>query len=257
MRFPLLTFTVCLICTIANTSHSQLWVGSDDFNAPTLNSSKWITITGLSDGLVKTSSAISFQNGGYTGELYGMVAWAQPLPLNASWTAQINAKINPSFNTGVTGGFGNGKYLEAIFGLVSDLSSFTYQFGNILHRDNNTDISYSVSTQGFWPYTQIDTPTSMTDVILKFDYNPTTKTIASFYADSNTPSIFYGVSTLNVTPYTGLSQMYITAGGFSYGVNVPSETMIMDNFMVIPEPSVLSLCAVGLGGLAMMRRRRS
>ena len=257
MRFPLLTFTVCLICTIANSSHSQLWVGSDDFNAPTLNSSKWITITGLSEGLVKTSSAISFQNGGYTGELYGMTAWAQPLPLNASWTAQINAKINPSFNTGVTGGFGNGKYLEALFAVVSDLSTFQYNFTNILRRDNNTEISYQFSDQGFWPYTQGDTPTNMTDVILRFDYTSATKTIKSSYADSNTPSIFNDTYTWNISPYTGISQMYVAIGGYSYGINVPSETMIMDNFMIIPEPSAVSLLAVGLGGLVMMRRRRS
>jgi hypothetical protein len=31
----------------------------------------------------------------------------------------------------------------------------------------------------------------------------------------------------------------------------------MDNFVVIPEPSAFSLLTAGLGGLAMMRRRRS
>jgi hypothetical protein len=34
--------------------------------------------------------------------------------------------------------------------------------------------------------------------------------------------------------------------------------LILDNIRVaVPEPSVFSLLAVGLGGLAMMRRRRS
>jgi hypothetical protein len=46
------------------------------------------------------------------------------------------------------------------------------------------------------------------------------------------------------------------------GMNTGDEAVIdgqlfFDNLRVIPEPSALSLLAVGLGGMAMMRRRRS
>ena len=185
-----------------------------------------------------------------------MIAWAQALPINQSWTAQIDAKISPSFNTGVTGGFGSGKYLEAIFAVVSDLTVFKYQFGNILHRDNNTDISYYFTNVGFQNYTQVDTPTTISDLILKFDYNSQTKTIKAQYADYNTPNIFYDNYSFDITPYTDIGSLYIAAGGFSYGISVPTDIIIMDNIAIIPEPTALSLVAFGLG-VVLRRRRRT
>jgi len=51
---------------------------------------------------------------------------------------------------------------------------------------------------------------------------------------------------------------YITFGGYSYGSD--GGIAKVDNLSVsltVPEPSALSLLAVGLGGLAILRRRRS
>ncbi|NDH68895.1 MAG: PEP-CTERM sorting domain-containing protein [Gammaproteobacteria bacterium] len=46
-------------------------------------------------------------------------------------------------------------------------------------------------------------------------------------------------------------------GGYSWDSTIATGLLNMDNFIVIPEPSALSLLTVGLSGLAMLRRRRS
>ena len=237
-------------------SNAQVWVGSDDFNTPSLNSLKWITMPGLSDGFVKTSSGISFQNGGFINDRYGMIAWSQALPKNTNWITKINARIDPAFNTGVTGGLGVGKYLEAIFAVTSDLNTFQNEFANILHRDNNTDISWWTSTNGLYGGTQNDVPTLFTEVVLKIEYDSLNQTLKSSYADAAAPEVFYNNYTWNITPLSGWNEFYIVLGGFSYGVDVNSGILTMDNFNVIPEPSALSLLAVGLGGLALLRQGR-
>ena len=57
----------------------------------------------------------------------------------------------------------------------------------------------------------------------------------------------------------GWSSDIITASTVQYGGNGPSTQSIVDGFRVasVPEPSALSLLAVGLGALAILRRRRS
>jgi len=67
-------------------------------------------------------------------------------------------------------------------------------------------------------------------------------------------------------------QVSYTAGLDSYTINVPFTSFVVGNYSssdfrlqggmnfttaVVPEPSALSLLAVGLGGLAILRRRRS
>jgi len=47
------------------------------------------------------------------------------------------------------------------------------------------------------------------------------------------------------------------SGGDLLQAGTSSNTIFIDNISAVPEPSALSLLAVGLGGLAMMRRRRS
>ena len=48
------------------------------------------------------------------------------------------------------------------------------------------------------------------------------------------------------------SSMGVATGSYVWGWSTDSITL-----NVVPEPSALSLLAIGLGGLAMMRRRRS
>jgi len=61
-------------------------------------------------------------------------------------------------------------------------------------------------------------------------------------------------------PYSGVAAMYFmnsSGGGQNYGGTYGVGASPATIAPPVPEPSALSLLAVGLGGLAMMRRRRS
>jgi hypothetical protein len=90
------------------------------------------------------------------------------------------------------------------------------------------------------------------------DYNSSSKNITSSYADSAAPSNFTITKSLDVSNWLNMSGGFkILIGGYSQDASISSGLLNLDNFVVIPEPSALSLLAVGLGGMAMMRRRRS
>ena len=90
----------------------------------------------------------------------------------------------------------------------------------------------------------------------------------SFYGGVNNSNGFiYATSQINFTgpaSFTGI-QISIPIEGTGNNVNLGPENLwapftISSNSMIsaesVPEPSALSLLAIGLGGLAMMRRRR-
>ena len=57
---------------------------------------------------------------------------------------------------------------------------------------------------------------------------------------------------------TSVSAFSSPINSFSLGTGGPGGGgVVQTSFDMVPEPSALSLLAVGLGGLAMMRRRRS
>jgi hypothetical protein len=62
------------------------------------------------------------------------------------------------------------------------------------------------------------------------------------------------VADLSLWSMAGNEKFQIYIGSLA---GTPGSEVLFDNFQIIPEPSALSLLAIGLGGLAMMRRRRS
>jgi len=78
-------------------------------------------------------------------------------------------------------------------------------------------------------------------------------TINLFLRDMNTP-VATATSTLRYAGFFAIQNREGSAGGSgeSNGSNVAINSLI-----IIPEPSAVSLFAIGLGALAMMRRRRS
>ena len=54
-----------------------------------------------------------------------------------------------------------------------------------------------------------------------------------------------------------VTEVYIVVGSDTYFSLAPQGSATLDNFEIVPEPSALSLLVVGLGGLAILRRRRS
>ena len=61
----------------------------------------------------------------------------------------------------------------------------------------------------------------------------------------------------STNPATTLTTSAFSSGKVGLFDNASPETSFSDIVITVPEPSALSLLAIGLGGLAMMRRRRS
>jgi len=243
--------TIALLFITITSGNAQLWVGSDNFNSPSLDTSKWSTVSGLSGGFDKTSTGISFYSNIPTGESHGLISWNQKLPFNANWSAKVEASINPSFTTS-----SNNNYVEAVMSITQDPINFSSYFTQCLHKDTTFSIIPNWKTNG-GTYDEITIPTSSSAVVLKIDYNASAKTIYASYADINTPDVFTLNKTLNVSAWSGSDDFYLAIGGYSWNSTIATGLLNMDNFVVIPEPSALSLLAFGLGGLAILRRRRS
>ena len=104
---------------------------------------------------------------------------------------------------------------------------------------------------------------------LKIDFNASSSTYSLlYYNGENDPSgssSWYGMDPItNQLPYTLLATSTTTSSdpvniyiGVNYGSDLMYSDAYVDNLKTVPEPSALSLLAVGLGALAVMRRRRS
>ena len=239
-----------LIISIASVK-AQLWVGSDNFNSATLDSSKWTVWGG--PNFVKTPTSVSFISTTSVGTVGDGIYWNQSLPTNQNWIVTVEASISPSFSTSSSANF-----VEALLTISSDIVNLNSYFTNCLHRDNTFDIVPNWSANGS-PNQEILSTIGLSSVVLKMDYNASSKVITSSYADISTPTNFVITKSLDVSNWLNMSGGFkVLVGGYSNDAAISSGLLNMDNFVVgIPEPSALSLLAVGLGGLAMMRRRRS
>ena len=247
---------VALLLITITSGNAQLWVGSDNFNSSSLDTTKWSTYSGslpipLSGNFDKTSTGISFNSNLSSGESWGLIIWKQKLPLNQNWSAKVEASINPSFATASTS-----NYVEALMSVTQDLNTFSNYFTQCLHKDTAFGIVPNWATNG-GSNTEIKIPTSSSSVVLRMDFDSAAKTISASYADINSPNTFILNKTLDVSAWSGSEDFYMAIGGYSWNSTITTGLLNMDNFIVIPEPSAFSLLAIGLGGLAMMRRRRS
>jgi len=97
--------------------------------------------------------------------------------------------------------------------------------------------------------------------------------INEIYRDNNFPLLHNSPTSFHIIDWGNLleitinniliSKVSLSTGGFGNSVTVASQWsdnsgLYIDSLQIesVPEPSALSLLAVGLGGLAMMRRRR-
>lgn len=244
---------VFVLISVAS-AKAQLWVGSDNFNSSSLDTAKWSTYSGtlplaLSGNFIKTPTGISFSSNLSSGESWGLIFWNQKLPFNTNWSAKVEASINPSFATASTR-----KYVEALMSITQDLNSFSNYFTQCLHKDTAYDIVPNWATNG-GANTEIKIPTLSNSVVLRMDFDAAAKTISASYADINSPTIFTLNKTFDVSAWSGGGDFYIAIGGYSWDSTIASGLLNMDNFIVIPEPSALSLLAFGLGVVLRQRRR--
>jgi len=107
-----------------------------------------------------------------------------------------------------------------------------------------------------------------------YSFDGTTSTINAYLDGSKLYQYDFSSFGTNLSPYSTFTNVRIgtdlapvagSAGPIFYGMmydlevynGTLNDSQILNLFTSIPEPSALSLRAVGLGGLAMMRRRRS
>ena len=241
---------VALLFITITSGNAQLWVGNDNFNSAVLDTSKWTVWGG--PNFVKTPTSVSFVSTTSVGTVGDGIYWNQSLPTNQNWVVTVGASISPSFSTSSSASF-----VEALLTISSDLVNLNSYFTNCLHRDNTFDIVPNWSANGS-PNQEILTTIDLSNVILKMDYNASSKVMTSSYADISTPTNFVITKSLDVSNWLNMSEGFkVLVGGYSNDATISSGLLNMDNFVVIPEPSAFSLLAVGFGGLAMMRRRRS
>ena len=94
---------------------------------------------------------------------------------------------------------------------------------------------------------------------IKIEYNSTSRKYSLFYSNEGLDPISnnYNWTLSNYRLATEQAEMQLYLGMNTDNVAVIDGQLFFDNLRVIPEPSALSILAIGLGGLAMMRRRRS
>ena len=205
----------------------------------------------------------------------GVLKYKQLIGFDQSFVVTVNAHLNGNLNYLVN----SGDQLQigvAVFKDINtlDTNELLKEYQTLkLKRDakngiiNNhvTDAFYtsSNSTEKYW---QSGDYGSFADVSLKTSYDSASKTLTSFWklsSDSNYIQLnsekLDNEWSLNSGTWMSLGIYGVSnLGTGSTGFDVLPGQMYLSDFSIsVPEPSALSLLAVGLGGLAMMRRLRS
>jgi hypothetical protein len=181
------------------------------------------------------------------------------VPLNVSESFSVS--LNVHLNNGITG-LNLGDQIKVGFGISNQSLTTSDDYINkatvYLKRDSNfpssTHItSGSLSLRGSW-----------TDVVLKADYDSVTKSFTGSYKAPG-DEFFTASDPQDLGAFWGLQDgesLYFYLYGASQlnynlkmGAQVFSGDMYMTNLNIVPEPSSLSLIALG-GAVAALRRRQ-
>ncbi|NDF99429.1 MAG: PEP-CTERM sorting domain-containing protein [Chitinophagia bacterium] len=176
--------------------------------------------------------------------------WYKNVPINQSWS--LLQRIQPVYEP--MSYFSTGIYVRSSDNLLSAYLAYEYfQYGD---NQNNGQASYrdGVAAQyplETWGYRWIGLSYDSSNSILRSFYSLNTSSEISSSFDFVTLSERTISSNLAESLIVGQESHFYRANG---NVNI-SDFKITS--YAVPEPSALSLLAVGLGGLAMMLRRRS
>lgn len=227
---------VLLILLFANKGFPQNWTGSDNFNSSVLDTNKWImyeSIDGnlVSANLVKSLTGISFFSpDNTTYERWGLIFYSKKLPLNESWSATVEASIDENYTSPTKG-------VEAMMAVMSTVSTQTNDLVTI-GLDKNTNSRIGWNYQRFKDVTinhlieEDSINISSGHVVLKLDFNTTTKNITASYSDARNPDIFIPVKTFSTLNWQNLTNFNLCIGGYSVFSAINSNQLVMDNFRV-------------------------
>jgi len=199
--------------------------------------------------------------------------------LHPGWTATFKVNINP-FISSTPGGIVEGGLLVSLANntIVGDSGLFrvprqtfwaAFGVSDTGRKYFCTEMANTGTAEDY--YSDVDI--SASELFIKVQYDTSDFSLKSYYTtDLNNPgsSWYQPFRSASIDGFNDLlsphnfpddfrKAVQIGVGGYSSGTTVSQGTVTIDdfNFNMVPEPSALSLLAVGLGGLAMMRRRRS
>ena len=233
-----------LLLIIAIAIASPSWAYEDRFDAPSAN---WQRATLLDHGSAEwsiSSGRMNFFTGSSpTSDNQVLIKFLQPFTNSQDWSFQIG--MNNSSTAQLQVFVGN--------------ANFSDYFGVTLKGYANGSRVWGAEFPGhqYWVPPGGITATASQQGSIKVDYASSTGTYSLFYANGGIDPISNGYSWtfLNsyVTSERGNVDFY---AGINTGEAVADGQAYVDNFKVIPEPSVLSLGMLGLAGLVLLRSRR-
>ena len=235
---------LCTVSLLSSLSFGQILV--DRFDGTT--SSNWQRLTFLDIG----SATSSIQNGILTFSTPGLATENQVFLSNPA--ISLSNSKNWSVEVGM------GKTTRVQLQLFVSNSDFSDHFGVTLggyFGANNQKWGAEFPGNEWWA-SGIRNDAAQQGAI-KIEYNALNNMYSLFYSNQGLDPIsnnyIWNLSnSRSATEQAGV-QLYL---GMNTGNTAVTEgQLFFDNLRVIPEPSALSLLAVGLGGLAMLRRRRS
>jgi hypothetical protein len=203
------------------------------------------------------------------------VAKTSYIDLGTSFSLTAKVKINSWIDSSVNGGYvivsaggftpiaaGSTSYGAGITAWSMDMNmhgsggeySFTrsYSAGASLNTDNvpseNLGLDISKWHQLVWVYDGSSIKNYLDGVALNSLYSPQSGFNIDPYTDFDVLRIGYDHAGIGVNP---------SLDGYLSDIRIYQFALTEAQVLAVPEPSALSLLAVGLGALAMMRRRRS
>jgi len=244
----------CVCVTLVKVpARAQLWVENYQFGAPGFDAEKWTVRSDYRMSFDASSLNIGRKltyYGGFQGYEFPSFTWNQTLPLNQSWSAVLrlsfNEVENPNYLATMRASYGDNSVSTDI-GQYSGILSWQPPFRSPPDITiNGYDVDVPLNTFVWWGMSY-DYEARNLFYVFSLSSNTETPPIESFQRKHG------GISTI---------------GSENAEVSIFNQVLLLSdadikttNFNIIPytvpEPSAFSLLAVGLGGLAMMRRRRS
>ena len=228
---------VALFLITITSGNAQLWVGNYQFGQPGLDLGKW-SVTNESAASFDSSSMRVYRSGiGFFPNVGGIqYDLIQSLPLDHSWSVIQRFKCEQVANAGYF------LIMSAIIG--EDRTSV--MFINNGQPLPISDILISENSYNWFGLTYDFESRTINQIVSKT--SGTTTPDAELFQITGSAFSTIGKENSTAIIHNDVSRVY-------------NSDIRVTNFNIIPyavpEPSALSLLAVGLGGLAMLRRRRS
>jgi hypothetical protein len=230
--------------------NAQVWVEEYNYTENELSSSKWtpaniysgpptMTFTGSYMNLESPVQNYGFTPNGFPSSIYKWT-WYNSLPLDHDWS--IVQRFRPNYSPA-------SQFSNILGGIKYDYQEINTENGPEQYAYLTFGNSFKIITAS-WDYQWMG-----------LSYNSSLLKLSAVYSDDSDlsvpPSINFVVigetdlsNTSEQIPVFHQTHFYNGNGSMDF-----SKVSIIASS--VPEPSALSLLAVGLGGLAMMRRRRS